>query len=227
MSALEHREASLAADRHARDAAAEAERGGRVAPQLRATARRQADLAAAHAAAAERLESAERTACETVPAEDVAPGVSGFDVVRVTRLDRPASRFRVLAEGVGFLVATRGRRFDDFAAVVRCRVARAIAERDDSDPFSVHATYVRVYRDDGNVAVVQIVSRDPVRAEEVIRRVRRSGLLFAEPAEGDPDASFDASRARSDGSIEPAPSRPGAPGGGVDPIGGPPRPGGR
>lgn len=184
MSVEAHRRAALSAEERSRHLNAEAEKGGRTAMHQRATARREAELAAAHAGAADHLEAIERSACAGIPAHDIAPGVSGLDVVRVSRLDRPAARFRKVPEGVGFVIARNGRSFDSLAGIVRCRVARAIAARDESDAFSVLETYVRIYRDDGDAAIVQIVSRDPDRAEQVIRRVQKSGFGFEDAADG-------------------------------------------
>lgn len=232
MSVLEHRRAARSADERSRYEAAEADKGGRVALQHRATARHEAELAAAHADAANQLLAVERAACEDIPAHDIAPGLSGLEVIRVSTLDRRV-KFREVPEGVAFVVGTRGRPFDALARLMRCRVAHAAVTRDASDPLSLTGTYVRTYRDDGDAAIVQIVSRDPDRAEEIIRRVRRSGvgggLTDEDGRSFDPgDAGSDRSRPRvtdDPGSPGSSPSRPGPPGG-FDPIGGT-HPGGR
>jgi hypothetical protein len=226
MSATEHRSAAVAARDRAAQEAVEADRGGRHSFRHRAMASYQEGLAAAHAEAADQLAAAERSACEGIPPRAIAPGLTGLDVIRVSRLDRRV-KFREVAEGVGFVVGTAGRSFDSLAKLVRCRVAHAAATRDPSDPLSVAGAYVRVYRDDGQAAVVQVVSRDPDRAAEVIRRVKRSSLGDAmetsdEGSSDDGDAGAGrrperpADDPRTHGSD---PSRPGQPPG-IDPTGG-------
>lgn len=226
MSATEHRSAAEAARDRATREAIEADQGGRNALHHRSMATYHEGVAAAHAEAADRLAAAERSACEGIPPRDIAPGFSGLEVLRVARLDRPV-KFKEVAEGVGFVVGTAGRSFESLARLVRCRVAHAAAAGDRSDPLSVAGAYVRVYRDDGGGAIVQIVSREPDRADEIIRRVKRSPL-------GDAMTAWDAgSSDREDSGAgrrpeRPAddprthgvdPARPGAPPG-VDPTGG-------
>lgn len=231
MSATEHRSAAVAARDRAAQEAVEADRGGRHEFHHRAMASYHEGLAAAHAEAADRLAAAERSTCEGIPPRAIAPGLSGLDVIRVSRLDRPV-KFREVAEGVGFVVGTAGRSFDDLEKLVRCRVAHAAATRDPSDPLAVAGAYVRVYRDDGEAAIVQVVSRDPARAEEVIRRVKRSSLGAAmAPSDesgsdgGDAGAGRRPERPADDPRTHGSdPSRPGQPPG-IDPAGGS-RPGG-
>jgi hypothetical protein len=227
MSAREHRSAALAARERAEQEAAEAERGGRDATRHRAMASYHEGLAAAHADAADRLAAAERSACAGIPPAAVAPGLSGLDVLRVSRLDRPV-KFREVAEGVGFVVGMAGRSFDDLERLVRCRVAHAEATRDPSDPLSVDGAYVRVYRDDAAAAVVQVVSRDPDRAEEIVRRVKRSplGAAMAGPEGSSWDGGDGAGRRPERPADDPRThgSDPGRPPG-IDPTGGS-RPGG-
>lgn len=225
MSATEHRSAAEAARDRAAQEAVQADRGGRNAFHHRAMASYQEGLAAAHAEAADRLAEAERSACEGIPPRAIAPGLSGLPVIRVSRLDRPV-KFREVAEGVGFVIGTAGSSFDSVERLVRCRVAHAAATRDPTDPFSVAGAYVRVYRDDGEVAIVQVVSRDRDRAEEIIRRVRRSPLgdAMATSDEG-PDGGDSALARRPERPADDPrthgsdPSRPGQPPG-IDPTGG-------
>jgi hypothetical protein len=226
MSATEHRSAAEAARDRATQETVQADSGGRNAFHHRAMASYHEGLAAAHAEAADRLAEAERSACEGIPARAVAPGLSGLDVIAVSRLDRPA-KFREVAEGVGFVIGTAGSSFDSVERLVRCRVARAAATRDPTDPFSVAGAYVRVYRDDGEAAIVQVVSRDRDLAEEIIRRVRRSplGAAMATSDDGSRDGGDSTLGRRPERPADDPrthgtdPGRPGQPPG-VDPTGG-------
>jgi hypothetical protein len=149
-------------------------------------------------------------------------------VIRVSRLQRPV-KFREVPEGVGLVVGISGLPFDSFAKLVWCRIAHAAVTRDPADPLSVLGAYVRTYRDDGDAAVVQIVSRDPDVAAEIIRRVEQWGIGFAtvdgEASEGSAPLSRPVPPPTDDPRTHGAdPSRPG---GGVDPVGGATRPGDR
>lgn len=136
MSASEHEEAAAEATARATQEALEAQKGGRAAGYHQALARRDAELAAAHAGAARALISAQDRACDGIPARDIAPGVSGLRVLRVSMLERPFKAHDVI-EGAGMVVAIEGRTFDSFAQLIRCRAAHAAVTRDPSDPLAV------------------------------------------------------------------------------------------
>lgn len=172
MSATEHEAAAAEANARARRESAEAEKGGPRAGYHRMEARRNAEIAAAHAEATRALLTAEQRACEGMPSQEIAPGVSGLNVTRMSLLERPVKAHEVV-EGAGVVVATGGRSFASFARLMRCRAARAAVTRDPADPLAVPGASLRVYRDDGNAAVVQFRSMEPDRAREIFRRVAR------------------------------------------------------
>jgi len=233
MSASEHEKAAAEANARARREVVEAENGGPRARQHRAEAKRDEEIAAAHAEAARALLAAEKRACDGVPSRDIAPGVLRLNVIRMSLLERPVKAHEVV-EGAGVVVATDGRSFDSFAQLMRCRAAHAAVTRDPSDPLAVPGASLRVYRDDGDAAVVQFRSMEPDRAKEIFRRVARQlgdGIGAAGEHSSDEQELFGGGRSREDADHDPRthgtePSGTEVPGG-LIPIGGPTGPGRR
>ncbi len=161
-----------------------------------------------------------RSVCQGVPPEDVAPGVSGLDIVRVAVLERPIRYGGNVVEGAAVTVRTLGRSFDSMSLIVRCRAARGAVTRDPADPFAVPGALVRVYRDDGDAVIVQIRSRTQDRALEIARRL--SGPSPGRGGTDAPDAETWPAADPPDATQPPPPARP--PAWVVPPIAGPDRP---
>lgn len=233
MSAPEHEKAAADASASAVQQALEADKRTATARYYRAISSRNSAIAAAHSDAARTLRTAQERACSGVSSRDIDPGVSGLKVLRVSRLHRPVRTVEIL-EGTGILVAIDGRTFDSFAQLMRCRAAHAAVTRDPVDPLAVAGAVFRVYRDDGDAAVVQIRASDPGRAKEIFRRVARQVNGDGEMTEthsADGEAPFGSGRSRSP-AHDPRTHGSGrsgaeAPGGFAPPVGGPTRPGGR
>lgn len=133
-----------------------------------ASARRDLDARERERVAAET--NAER-ACEGVSPDDIAPGVSEFEVIRLAVLGRRVRYKGDVVEGAAAVIATKGRSFGSLDRLMRCRAARAAVARDPSDPLAVPGASVRVLRDDGDAAIVQIRSRVLDQAQEIVRRL--------------------------------------------------------
>lgn len=118
------------------------------------------------------LEANAQRACEGIPPGDMAPGLSGLDVVRVAVLERPVRYRGNVVEGAAAVVRTAGRPFESMELLMRCRAARAAVVRDPVDSLAVPGASVRVYRDDGEAVIVQIRTRREDGAREIVRRLR-------------------------------------------------------
>jgi hypothetical protein len=114
-----------------------------------------------------------RLACQGVPAGDLAPGLSGLEVIRVNVLERIVRYRGAVVEGSAAVVRTGGRSFEVMERLVRCRAARGALVSDPLDPLAVPGASVRVLRDDEDAAIVQIRSRNVERAKEIVRRMDR------------------------------------------------------
>lgn len=118
------------------------------------------------------LEANAQTTCAGVPGGDVAPGLSGLEVIRVDVLERPSRYGRLAIDGIGAIVRTRGRSFESMSLLMRCRAARAAVSPDPDDPLAVPGSSLRIYRDDGDAVVVQIRSWREEVAHEIVKRTR-------------------------------------------------------
>lgn len=93
-------------------------------------------------------------------------------MTRAFVLERVSRYGSTLVEGAAVTVALGDRSPEWLASVMRCRATRAAALRDEADPLAVPGASVRVLRDDGAAAIVQIRSRNLDAAAEVVRRVQ-------------------------------------------------------
>lgn len=118
------------------------------------------------------LETSAQRTCAGVPGGEIAPGLSGLDVVRVDVLERSARYGRLAIDGIGATVRTSGRSFESMSLLMRCRAARAAVSPDPDDPLAVPGASLRIYRDDGDAVVVQIRSWREEVAHEIVRRTR-------------------------------------------------------
>lgn len=168
------------------------------------------------------LEADARRACEGVPLGDIASGLSGLDVVRVSVLERPMRYVGNVVEGASATIRTGGRSFDSMNLIMRCRAARAAVARDPADPFAVPGAFVRVYRDDGDAVIVQIRSRKQRDAQEIVRRLNRDVPGDDGMSATNGDMSRDTG-AQDAATHLPPPARPSS-GSVVPPIAGPARP---
>jgi hypothetical protein len=166
------------------------------------------------------LETNAQRTCAGVPLGEIAPGLSGLDVVRVDVLERPARYGRVAIDGIGAIVRTSGRSFDSMSLLMRCRAARAVVSPDPDDPLAVTGASVRIYRDDGEAVVVQIRSWREDVAREIVTRTRTQ--LTRREDESATNEGSSSVQERLDPELRPPP--PARPTGVVPPSAGPARP---